>query len=98
MGLTLPDRVKVRQELRELARQCTEQALKQLVHIAFHSKSDAVKLGAIKELLDRGHGRSVQAVEHSGETRITHEDALKLIGDRIAALDAEEAANEPKIH
>src|SRR5262245_17477490 len=83
-------------EIRAIASQYTVEAVEELARIAFHSKSDFARIAAIKELLDRAHAKSVMPVQHSGETRITHEDALKQIGERIAELDAEEAKN--KVH
>ena len=49
-------------EIRALAQKYTMAALKGLVDIAKNSDSDAAKVSAWKEILDRGHGRSLQSV------------------------------------
>src|SRR5262245_36492160 len=78
-------RNKVNVELAEAAREYTAPALEQLWKIATHSQSDSARVAAIKEILDRGHGKAVQPLAHSGDVRVTHEQALKLIRDRLEA-------------
>lgn len=53
-----PDRVMVK----ELARQYTEVAINELVRLMKKSKSDAVRLEAIDQLLNRGWGKPAQAM------------------------------------
>src|SRR5262249_57691266 len=79
-------RNKVNVELAEAAREYTAPAVEQLWKIATHSRSDSARVAAIKEILDRGHGKAVQPLAHSGDVRITHEQALKLISDRLDLL------------
>src|SRR5262245_31002881 len=75
-------RNKVNVELGEAAREYTIRALEQLWKIATHSRSDGARVAALKEILDRGHGKAPQALEHSG-LKITHEEALKQIAEKI---------------
>src|SRR5262245_53499788 len=82
-------RNKVNLELGEAAREYTTRALEQLWKIATHSRSDSARVAAIKEILDRGHGKAVQPLAHSGDVRITHEQALKLIRERLDILDTQ---------
>src|SRR5262249_42748517 len=55
-------RPRVVAELRDLARQHTPDALRRLLELV-HSKNEQVALAAVRELLDRGYGRAVQAVD-----------------------------------
>lgn len=50
----------------ELARQNTETALKTLVDVAMHGKSESARVSAASALLDRGYGRPMQALEVAG--------------------------------
>jgi hypothetical protein len=55
-------RPRVVAELRDLARAHTPDALKRLVEL-LHSKNEHTALAAARELLDRGYGKPVQAVD-----------------------------------
>jgi hypothetical protein len=44
----------------------TDAALKELARIMLKSESDAARVSAIKELLDRAHGKPAQAVQVGG--------------------------------
>jgi hypothetical protein len=83
---------KVTAEIREHAQQYTTEALDGLAQIARTSTSDAARVAAWNAILDRGHGRPVQAVDLGVEVQITaiertfvdpkvieHEDDVKLI-------------------
>lgn len=61
-------------DVKAAAQQYTEEAVRALVEIMRMSESDAAKVAAIKELLDRGHGKSKQTVE--ADVSLRHEDAL----------------------
>ena len=50
-------------EIRAIAQAHTAEAVEVLVNVMRESKSDAARIAAAKELLDRGHGRSTQAVQ-----------------------------------
>jgi hypothetical protein len=49
-------------ETRELARLRVPEALEGLVHLARLADSESVRLAAIKEILDRAHGRPAAAL------------------------------------
>src|SRR5689334_4191692 len=51
--------------IRELAQQYTAEALERLADLMRHAESEAARVAAIKELLDRAHGRPTQPL--SGE-------------------------------
>ena len=53
---------KVTAEIRDMASQYTQQALEGLLSIAQTSDSDSARVSAWKEILDRGHGKSLQSV------------------------------------
>lgn len=49
-------------DLRAIAQQYTMQAIDALVSIMQHGEAEAARIGAARELLDRGHGKAPQAV------------------------------------
>lgn len=49
-------------ELKAVAGEYTAEAIEILIGIARASESDAAKVSACRELLDRGHGKSTQAI------------------------------------
>lgn len=53
-------------DVKELAQDYTEEALKALADIMRQGESEAARVAAIKELLDRGHGKAKQAVDVAG--------------------------------
>ena len=59
--------------LRELAQQYTAEALERLADLMRHAESEAARVAAIRELLDRAHGRPTQPIagEEGGSTAIT---------------------------
>src|SRR5262249_48720924 len=50
-------------EIKALAQMHGAKAIEQLARIAFASESDSARVAAIKELLDRGYGKTTQPVE-----------------------------------
>jgi hypothetical protein len=46
--------------VRALAQEHTPEALEKLVHLMRHAESEAAQIAAIRELLDRAHGRPTQ--------------------------------------
>jgi len=62
---------RVAAEIKEMARQYGPEAIAELARLAKHALSEQARVAAIKELLDRGYGRSVQPVvgtlEHGAE-------------------------------
>ena len=57
---------KATREIKALAQQYTDQALATLVQVMQASESDAARVAAARELLDRGYGKSTQAVTGEG--------------------------------
>lgn len=67
---------KVSKELRLFAQEFTEEAILGLVEIARDkTNTAAARATAWNSVLDRGHGKPMQAIEHSGSVK-THEEAL----------------------
>lgn len=63
-------------ELKDLARSHTPAAVKELARLAVNAESETARVAAIRELLDRGHGKATQVME--GNFIISqHEEALK---------------------
>jgi hypothetical protein len=73
-------------ELREAAREYTEEALKTLVHICQNGKSEQARISAATALLDRGYGKPSQTVQMGTDA----ESPLAIKID--ASLTAKEAA------
>ena len=59
-------RPRVLAEIRTLARTYTEPAVLALVEIMQHGRNESARVAAAQAVLDRGWGRPVQALEHSG--------------------------------
>ena len=55
---------KVTKDIRELAQQHTGKAISELARLASNAESEQARVAAIKELLDRGYGKSKQPLEH----------------------------------
>ena len=56
---------KVTAEIKELAQKYGPEAIAELARLATQAESEAARVAAIKELLDRGYGRAVQPIEGS---------------------------------
>lgn len=54
-------------DIKALAGQYTEGAIAELARLATGAESETARVSAIKELLDRGHGKPAQAVEVGGK-------------------------------
>lgn len=54
----------VTRDIRALAQAHAPKALKELARIAAKAESEAARVAAIKEILDRGYGKSKQPIEH----------------------------------
>lgn len=50
-------------DVRALAQQYTGEAIKELARLATQAESETARVAAIKELLDRGYGKSTQALD-----------------------------------
>ena len=76
---------KVTKEIRSIAQKHGPVVVRELVRLATKAESEAARVAAAKELLDRAYGKSTQPVEHSGPqggpipcTWLTQEEAKKL--------------------
>ena len=49
-------------DIKAIAQKYTAEAVRTLAKLMRDSESDAARVGAIKEILDRGHGKSAQAM------------------------------------
>jgi hypothetical protein len=82
--------------LEELARSHTETAINVLVQVAKSSESDAARVSAASVILDRGYGKSRQAIELTGKDggsiKTEEVSARETILDRIAGLAARTGA------
>ena len=58
-------RPKVLGEVQELARQYAPAAIVELARLALKARNETARIAAIRELLDRGYGRTRQSVEVS---------------------------------
>jgi hypothetical protein len=76
---------KATREIKELAMQFVPSAIQQLGAMSVSAESEAVRLGAIKEIFDRAFGKAPQAMVHSGAvatcdlTRATDEELDTMI-------------------
>ena len=74
-------RPKVLGELQELARQHAPKAIVELARLALKARSETARIAAIRELLDRGYGKSRQSMEVS----IPAGDPIQMLLDEIDA-------------
>jgi hypothetical protein len=89
---------KATSEIKELARSYAAPAMKELARLSVKAESEQARVAAIKELFDRGFGRSTQAVQHSGAvgtydlTKASDDDldSLETVLQRIAIAGAGE--------
>ena len=88
-----------KRELREAAREFTDDALKTLAEICKEGQSESARVAAANCLLDRGYGKPMQQVENGSPgdfSHMTDEELVRSILEQtkeIAALDPE-FANE----
>src|SRR5712691_12000632 len=75
-------RPKVLGELQELARMHAPAAITELARLALKAKNETARIAAIRELLDRGYGRSRQAMEISAPAG----DPLQQLFEELDAL------------
>ena len=68
-------------DVKELARDYTEQAVLALAKIMLKGTTEAAIVAASKEILDRGHGKSAQAVNVSGSLGLAIRK-IELVGVR----------------
>src|SRR5882762_744070 len=75
-------RPKVLGEVQELARQYAPAAVVELARLALKAKNETARIAAIRELLDRGYGRTRQSVEVSAPDG----NPLQILFEEIDAL------------
>ena len=54
-------------EIKTLAREYTHEAIEALVNVIRSTDSDSARVAAIRELLDRGHGKATQPISGDEE-------------------------------
>jgi hypothetical protein len=64
---------KVRAEVKELALEHVPAVIEELARLATRAESEAARVSAIKELLDRAYGKSPQALTGDGGGPIQHQ-------------------------
>jgi len=98
---------KVTAEIKQLAQQYGPEAIAELARLATQAESEAARVAAIKELLDRGYGRAVQPIEGSMTYGVSEqlaelfkENASGTLGSEIArrALPAPNGEREQELH
>ena len=75
--------------VRELAREYTEEAIETLVDLMRHAKSDAARGAAAQALLDRGYGKSVAVSMDIVDEGQAHLEALQELADRWHRINRE---------
>lgn len=58
-------------EVRDLAREYAPAALKELARLMKNAESEAARVSAIKEILDRGYGKAIQKNENDNLHDVT---------------------------
>lgn len=71
---------KATRELREIAREFTPAAVKELARLMTEAESEAARVAAIKEMFDRAYGKAPQAMTGAGgEGPVTVEIIRKIV-------------------
>jgi|SRR6266700_3988224 len=94
-------RPKVVIEIRNLARAATPAAFRELVRLAAHAENENARVAAIKEILDRGYGKSTvyAEVKVSGDVReLTDAELIAIATAGGKAPDDERDEPRPAIH
>ena len=76
-------------DVREIARDHTEEAVETLVDLMRHAKSDAARGTAAQALLDRGYGKSVAVAMDIVDEGQAHLEALQELVDRWERINRE---------
>ena len=79
-------------DVREMARDHTEEAIETLVDLMRHAKSDAARGAAAQALLDRGYGKSVAVSTETVDEGQAHLDALHEMLDRRERVGKEKTS------
>lgn len=81
-------RPKVLVDVQKLARQHVPAAIAELARLAVKAKSETARIAACRELLDRGYGKSRQALDIAPDRGA---DPIQLLLDDIAAASKVES-------
>ncbi len=66
-------------DIKALAMQHAEDAMKELARLATGAESEAARVAAIKELFDRGFGKAKQSLEVDGEVSVTMPTVIEFV-------------------
>lgn len=69
-------------EIKAIARQHAPEAIEALVNVIRSTDSDAARVSAIKELLDRGYGKSTQYIGGDEENPLRTLNEIALVGPK----------------
>lgn len=78
---------KLTADVKALACQYTPQAIAELARLATKAESETARVAAIKELLDRGHGKSAQPVVGGGDDAAPIVTRLEIVAPGDDAAD-----------
>jgi hypothetical protein len=81
-------RPKVIAELRALARAQAPDAIKELARLAIKARSETARVAAIRELLDRGYGKTAQTLATENEADLSDLTAEQLRTEVLAEFAA----------
>lgn len=70
---------KITAEIKEIAQQYAPQALAELARLMVEAESEAARVAAIKEILDRAYGKSPQALTGDGGGPIEHKHDIAFL-------------------
>lgn len=86
-------------EIKEAARVYTKDALQTLVSVMKTSESDAAKVAACKEILDRAYGKATQPIAGDPDQPLTYQIVTGVPREVIAAAQqAERDERETAVH
>ena len=93
---------KITREIKEIAHQYGPGALKELARIATQGESEAARVAACREILDRAYGKAMQAIQGTVDYGISEQLAELFRGNAGNTLGAEisrcAALPPPKLH
>jgi len=81
-------------EIKEIARTYTVQAVKELARLATKAKSEAARVAAIRELLDRGYGKATQPI--TGDPESPLETPQRIVVQVVDPKDRRAAGSEDR--
>lgn len=72
---------KVTRDVKEAAQEYTEEAMQALAGIMRTGESEAARVAAIKEILDRGHGKAKQSVDVDANVKASITEVRRTLVD-----------------